>query len=318
MAESSSTRSKPSTRSCADRMSTRSQSGASLIEMLVAVTVAGLVAAGALSMALSTRRLYSTDERRTDLNQQLRTGMDLLGVELRQSGQGLPQDFPALEIADGGGTNPDTVTLRRNLHGTVLPVCGAITAGTSVDELRAADSGGSPPAGCTPLADTDADGWPDNIDEWRDHRTAQGGAVDIYVFNPVSGAGQFVEFDGDGSTGDFLGVDSPASWQISCLVTEQCRAYILEEHRYVVNAGVLRYSINGNVADTIDLIDHVTGFQAVARFVDGSSQNTLAIADDWSELRTLEITLSGQVVVEQRTIDRTLTSAFLPRNVISL
>ena len=54
-----------------------------LLEVLVALALAGLVAGAALSITFSSRNLYTSDRGRTDINQNLRSGIDLLGMELR-------------------------------------------------------------------------------------------------------------------------------------------------------------------------------------------------------------------------------------------
>lgn len=289
-----------------------------LVELLLALALGGLVAAAALSITFSSRSIFSNDRERIDLNQNLRSGLDLLGIDLRQAGERLPIDFPAIEIVDGGGTNPDTLIVRRNLLDAVLPVCEQIDAGTSVVSVRVASSSGTPPAGCTPVTDDDGDGWPDNIGEWRDHRDANGGTVAAYLFNPVTGAGEFVRYDGDGATSDYLSVDGDAGWQHDYLATQQCRVYMLEEHTYRLDAELLQYLVDGDAANPLNLVHDMTGFQVRAVLTDGTARDSFSASDDWSDLETIEITLTGQTTDGSNPTTKTVTTRFFPRNILSL
>jgi len=289
-----------------------------MIELLVALTVAGLVAAAALSVTLSSRELYDGDRGRMDLNQNLRIGLDLVGLDIRSAGQGLPADFPAVEIVDGGGTNPDTLILRWNLLRAVLPLCAQIDAGTAVDEIRVAWSSGGPPPGCRPVADSDADGWSDNVGEWRVHRTAAGGTASIYVFNPVSRLGEFVDFDGDGTTTDFLSASSSGNWQNTYGVNEQCRVYVLEQRSYRIDSGLLEYAVNDDTANPMRVLDAVVDFQVRARLSGGAVLDSFDSNDDWSDLESVDVTLSGEATVKLRTIRKTTSARFFPRQVLSL
>lgn len=289
-----------------------------MVELLLALGLAGLVAAAALSIALSSRDIYTRDLGRTDLNQNLRSATDLLGMELRQTGERLPQDVPAVEIVNGSGTDPDTLTVRRNRLDAVLPLCEPISSGTSVSTLRVATSTGSPPTGCSPVADTDSSGWPDNIDEWRAERAAAGGSVAVYVFNPVSGLGEFVDYDGDGGTSDYLAVSAASSWQNDYLVTEQCRVYLLEQHTYQLSAGVLQYIVADDTTNPVNLVHGLTDFQVRAVLSGGSTQDSFGSSDDWADLSSIEVTLTGQSGTGADAPTRTTTMRFFPRNVLSL
>lgn len=305
----SSTRPNPSSPSCAD--------GFSLIELLVAMLVSSVVAGAALSVMLSTRELLSKDQTRARISQDLRLGLDLLGVDVRQTGERLPEDFPAVEIVDGGGGS-DTLILRRNLLDTVLPVCKKITKDTTTAEVRIAKGGTPPPQGCDRVPDTNADGWPDNLEIWRDYRDAHGGAVKAYIFNPVKNKGEFFVFDGDGSTTDYIHKADTGTWVNTYKVKQQCRIYIVEERRYTLNGDVLQYAVNEDTSSPRGVLHGVTDFQVRAEMSDGSVVSALAAADEWSDLAAVEIGVSGEVTVDGELLQRTVTSRFYPRNVLSL
>ena len=295
---------------------TQNSKGLTLVELLVAMAVAGLVAAAAMSITFSSRAMYESDERRTELNQHLRAGLDLVGIDVRQAGTRLPSDFPALMIVDGG-TGPDTLVIRTNESDDVMPICQDITVGNVVASLQIAQKI-APAAGCAEVPDNDSDGWPDNVDAWRGERAGKGGAIDVYAFNPLSKGGQFIVYDGDGADTDRLKVTSSTTWVISCSMSDQCRAYALDEHRYQLNSGRLSYTVNEDPTRTVNILDHVVDFQVVANMADGSTATTLTSTDDWSQVTNLEITLTGEVAFDGRTIRREMTTRFFPRNVLSL
>ena len=85
-----STPSKPSFRGSAD--------GFSLFELLVAMMVTGVIAGATLSIALSSHGMFETDRHRTTINQNLRAGLDMVGIDVRQAGERLPFDAPAVDI----------------------------------------------------------------------------------------------------------------------------------------------------------------------------------------------------------------------------
>lgn len=295
-----------------------SQDGFTLVELLVAMVVASIVLAGALTITLSSREIYEADQGRTDVNQNLRSALDLVGIDLRQAGQRLPADFPALEIIDGADGSPDTLIVRRNLLGTVLPVCEQIDAGSTSDEVRVVDSGTTPPQGCDPVPDDNGDGWPDNIEAWRDHRDAQGGSILAYVFNPVSKQGEFFLYDGEGATDDHFNRGDGGAWQNTYLVSEMCRVYLLEERTFGLDQDVLRYVTPEDPANPINLVDHMLDVQINAVLADGSIQSSFSAADAWDNLRAIEVTVSGETRVRQQSVTRTLSARYFPRNVLSL
>ncbi len=159
-----------------------------LAELLVALTVASAVGVAALTLGLAGRHIYDSDEVRTALSQDLSAAMDLVVTDVRQAGERLPNDLAALEIVDGGGS--DELVVRRNLEPTVLRVCSD-TDGT--DELIAIAQTVSPVQGCAVVADDDGDGWPENMEPWRDARLAAGGTLRAYIYNPVTLRGEFFD-----------------------------------------------------------------------------------------------------------------------------
>ena len=310
------THSKRSTRVYADRR--HDCAGFTMIEILVALVVTVLITGAALSVALSSHESYVTDQNRTEINQSLRGGLDLVGIELRQAGERLPFDFPAIEVVDGDAGAPDTLIVRRNLLDEVLPLCAPLDAGSTTDEVRVADSGDDPAQGCDPLTDDDGNNWPDNLDAWRAYRDANGGQVRAFVFNPVTRAGDWFLFDGDGSTPDHLARGDDEPWNQQYDIAQQCRVYLLEERRYRIDAnGLLQYVVNGNFDNPVNLSSDIADFQLRAFMTDGSVVDLLDPTANWTALRSIEVSLVGQTEFSGRSMTRRTSSRFFPRNVLS-
>jgi len=285
-------------------------------ELLVAVTLAMIIGGAALALALASRDMYETDLARTRVNQNLRSAMDFLGIDIRQTGERLPAGFPALLLTDGASGAPDTLAVRRNLVSAVMPLCQSIAVGSSAAQIYVAQ-GTTPPQGCAPVPDDNADGFPDNMGVWRQYRLARGGEVSAYLYNPVNNSGQFFRYDNEDGTNLFLHKADSDTWQFDFPVGDMCRIYILEERSYGLSGELLQITFNGDTANPVNIVDHVSDFQAFARLNDSSIVQSFAATDDWLDLRAIGVTVQGQAEHGDAVIDRTWSSEFFPRNILS-
>jgi type IV pilus assembly protein PilW len=308
--ERSSTRRKP----CSPNFG--NTAGLTLIEMLVAMTVTLAISAGALSIALAGRNAYVVDRNRTAINQNLRNGIDFVGLDVRQAGERLPADFPAVELIDGG-SGPDTLIIRRSIIDTILPVCKTINGGSSTDAIFVAKDSGSIPAGCAPVPDDDGDGWPENLEDWRDYRVGTGGEAFAFVFNPATGDGEFFTYDSEDNSRFHLHRSNSGAWQNDYPVADQPRIYLLEQRAFQVSGELLQVVINGDTVDPVNLVTNIVDFQVSIDLEDGSTVTTLGPTDDWTEIVSVEVALDGGRAFSGRTMDRSLTTRFFPRNVLS-
>ena len=252
-----STSSRRSTPGCSD--------GFSLVEMLVALTVFSLVGAAALTLATSARKVFEQDRNRTAVNQNLRSGIDLLGIDVRQAGERMPGDAPAIEITNGASNAPDQLTVRRNLLDYVLPVCKNINNTSAADAVFVAkNGGGSVPPGCAPVPDSNGDGWPDNIEAWRNYRIANGGSVLAYIYNPVTHFGEFFHYDAEDNSDFHIHRANTDNWQYDYPKNQQPRIYIIDQKRFLLSGDVLQYIANEDTAHPVNLVNHLTDFQARA------------------------------------------------------
>jgi len=295
--------------------SDRSRRGFTLIELLITLAVAGFVLAGTLTVVLSSRAIFAKDRGRVQVVRNLRDALEVVGVDIRESGERLPNDFYAIQIINGAAGAPDTLVLRRNLLSEVLPLCGRLQQGNSDPEVQVGDST-TPPPGCAPVPDTDADGFADNVGAWRAWRTSHGGTVPAYLFNPVDRVGEWLLVDGDGASGEWIGTGG-TPWAYTYEIAEQCRLYMLEERRYTLVNGVLQFVENQGTAPALHVASHLTDFQVRAVLNDGTIQDTFDGSTSWSQLAAIEVTLSGSAANEKRSVARSETSRYFPRNILS-
>lgn len=302
------------------RFTPSSCDGLTVIELLVGMAITlGVMAAG-LTLALAGLSLYEADHARTRLNQNLRATQDFLARDIRQAGERLGDDFPAIEILDGTAGAPDELILRRNLLGTVLRSCqlveDTVTRVYLVDPLN-------PVNGCQPVPDSDGDTWADNHGAWNAYRLANGVDVDGdlvvpgYIFNPVTGDGEFFGYVDDDQVGGYLEVPSGHVWQDSYPIDDQCRVYLLEERRYRVEGQVLQLIVNGEDPNPLNLVERIEDLQLLAAMQDGTSQASLTFADVWADLRAIDVTIHGRVPYDDGELESTWSSELMPRNVLS-
>jgi type IV pilus assembly protein PilW len=302
------------------RYSPGSTDGFSLIELLVALSVASVLAGATLLIALSSRKMFETDRHRTTVNQNLRAGIDLLGIDIRQAGERLPFDAPAVTIVDGGSGAPDQLVLRRNMLDYVLPLCKDILAGSAADSVFIArkklPGSGKIPQGCIPVPDEDGDGWPDNLQAWKAYRQANGGSIMAYIHNPITDQGEFFVYDDEDNSTFHLHKANVANWTYSYPTNQDPRIYILDQREFRLDNDVLQCIVNGDTANALNLVNRMRDFQIRAIFKDGTVTSSMS-GKQWTDLETIEVMLVGGESFQQREIDRTVVTRFFPRNVLS-
>jgi len=287
--------------------------------MLVALAATGVIAAATLTIALSSRGMFETDLHRTTINQNLRAGMDLVGIDVRQAGERLPWDAPAVQIVNGSSGAPDELILRRNLLDYVLPVCKNINAGTAADSIFVARKKvtAKVPPGCYPVPDDNSDGWPDNLEQWRDYRIANGGVIRAYIHNPITDEGEFFVYDAEDAATFHLHKDNSANWAHDYPVNQNPRVYILEAKRFRLDGDILQSVVNDDTTNALNLVNHIEDFQVRAFLKGGAVQDSLGSGQYWTDLQTLEVTLQGTSELQLREMERTVATHFFPRNILS-
>jgi len=204
----------------------------------------------------------------------------------------------------------------------VLPVCKDIDGGSSADSIFVArkklSASDKIPAGCAVVPDKNGDGWPDNMEAWRQYRLDHGGEVHAYIYNPTTQKGEFFIYDAEDASTFHIHKDNGESWLYDYDVVDLSRVYILEQQLFQVSGEVLQTIINADKANPLNLVSYIEDFQGRAHFRDGTVKNSLGPADEWEHLRAIEVTIVGSVEFNGRTLRREVTSQFFPRNVLSL
>jgi prepilin-type N-terminal cleavage/methylation domain-containing protein len=306
------------TSTSSSRSTRGSSDGFSIVELLVALTVFSLIGAASLALATSARKVFEQDRNRTAVNQNLRSGIDLLGIDVRQAGERMPGKGPAIDITNGASGAPDTLTLRRNLLDYVLPVCKNVNSTSAKDVVFVAKKGGgSVPPGCSPVPDSNGDGWPDNIEAWRNYRIANGGSVLAYIYNPVTHTGEFFHYDDEDNSDFHIHRANLENWHNDYPVSQQPSIYIIEQKQFRMSGDLLQYIVDDDTDHPVNLVNRLTDFQCRALLDDGTIVDTLPMGTDWSHLQSVEVKLVGSATFSGRTLRRTLMSRFFPRNILS-
>jgi hypothetical protein len=304
--------------------------------MLIALAVTMVVTAGALTLALSSRKLFALDAARMRLNESIRGSRDFLTTDIRQAGERLTRTFPAIEIINGedlpGGqpNDPDQLILRRNLLDTALRSCRDVK--NNDRKIYLAELEHAPPTGCQQLPDSDGDGWPDNHQLWHDFRLTNGTEIDGemevpgYIFNPVTGDGEFFVYRKDDYTKGYIETPSGQDWIHEYKKDDEALVFLLEERRYQLDRDVMQLVVNQDDASPFNLVDGIENFQLRARFqippppanpIEPPAQDAFGVGDDWTSLRAIEVTVRGKVPFGEEFIEREWSSEILPRNVLS-
>lgn len=301
-----------------------SAKGMTLVELLLALAVGVIVLGLAFSITLSNRRLYQLDQSRTALNQNLRTAMDMIGADVRQAGERMPQDFTPVEVIDAGSS--DTLVLRRSLLDVVLPICETINSGSNEDNINVARKVNPPNAACT-FDDSNGNGRDDGIDRWNEFRCNQDGVaacqgnsqetLRAYVYNPATRQGEWIVYDAEDNSGVKIHKANAERWLYTYRVDDNPRIYVLEERLYRLQGGFLQLVINGDTANPHNVIDRVTAFSVRALMQDGTWRTAMGPSDPWTTIASLEVGLTGRTQFSGRDLERSLTSHFMPRNILS-
>lgn len=282
--------------------------GFTVLELLVASAIGLTILTIVLSSFMANRRVVKYDLERTALNQNVRSALDIMGINIRLAGENLPSSFPAIEVIDGGA-NPDELILRRNLFDEVLKLCQSVSAGSSTDFFFAIAGVTS---GCIYSDQTQ------NVSTWQQYLTDEGGLAQAFVYDPANDVGEFFEFDNllDGTTELSLELAPGESWD-NLYPVGQSAGYILEQWHFYMQDDLLMMEINEDTANANRITFGLTDLQITVHMADGSTQTSLTSSDNWTEVNSLEISITGDAQVLQSQLDRTLVSRFFPRNVLS-
>lgn len=283
-----------------------SDSGFTVVEVLVASLIGLTITALCLSATMMNRNVLGRDAVRTRLNENLRGALDIVLADGRIVGENLDSGFPALEVVSG---TSDEMVMRRNLKDEVLKVCTAIAANTTVNKVFFAIAGNT--QGCVYSGQTQ------NYNAWKAYRIAQGGSVDAFIYDSATKRGEFFRYTAEGDTGTTYYIQrSAGTWAYAYPATSSS-VYILEEWRYKKVNDMLQVIGNRNAANTYNVAFGISAFDVQVLMQDGTVKQTFAATDPWASIASIQVTLTGQDSYAKKNITRTLVDKFFPRNVLS-
>lgn len=293
-----------------------SDNGMTVLELLVAGTLSMVLFAGAFGTTKSIRGIYSLDLTRTRLNQNVRSAVDFVGIEVRQSGERLPSGMLAIELANGTSGAPDTLTLRRNVLDEVLTVCQTINAGTSANRVYLSTSAAGASPACLP------GGQATNQTAWNGYRTDKGGQVKAYIYDFSTRLGEFIEYSSEGTSGGQSYITITSKTFANQYVAQSAAIYAMVQWEFqidpVPNSQILQVVENNDTANPKKVVFGVTNFQIQAILTDGTVKDTFGSGDSWTQLAAIDVSVSGnESLRDHPNISTTLRSRFFPRNILS-
>ncbi len=286
-----------------------SETGFSIFELLVSMTIGLGVLAVSLSSTLTVRANYSENIVRGRVQENLRSSLDLISTNIRQAGEGFTGAFPAIEVIDGGGELPDQIILRRKQVIEQPNICANITASSSRTSIAITNT--TPSAGCAYSSTSTA------YNAWRNFRLDSGGAATAYIYNTSTRLGEFFSYTGESNTGAAYRITPAAgTWENSYAIGNS-QLYLLEEWIFSLVNGELKLVQNGESSTPWDVAFGLTNFQVRVALEDGQVLTSFPRGSDWSTIKHLEVTLAAQQEFAGRIISGQMSGQFFPRNVLS-
>lgn len=307
--------------------------GFTLAELVVSIALLAVIFTVVLGLVLSGLKLFRSDQGRTAASSNVRGTMDVLGSDVRQAGENLSSDAPAISVTqDAAGAY--TLTVRRGLTGAPLPLCAPptttsieVTGGPSnTSQATFADGSSNLPAACKSdalsLAATAT-----VLGTWQ--TLIASGLSGGYLYDPLTQNGGFVKLTGTtpsqvqytGALPANAGIGwNPLSSAQGSAPRDQ-RLYLMEERTYSLTGSRLQLAVNGGAAG--DAAANISTF-AVTPYV--NSAGTIVAATlpfpnasfAWRSLAYVDVQLaSTQPSGFGRSVTRTQTYRLVPRNTAS-
>ena len=282
-------------------------SGFTLLELLVSLALGGIILGLTAGTVVGAKKMYKRDALRTRINQDLRSSIDLIGTNIRIAGENLDSPFPAVEVIDGANGAPDQLILRRNTQDEVLKVCSPINSGTTT----AVTFANGAQAGCSYSDNTH------NFNTWKDLRLSENGQIWAYIFDSASKAGEYFLYSNETDSGTEYSLQRSGGTWNSDYSASASAVYIIEEWKFQMNQDLLQVVLDSNEAEPLNISYGLKDFQVQIELRDGAQLSEFDQFQDWTQIKHIQISLNAEAAFEKKTIKRSLSAKFFPRNVLS-
>ncbi|NJM68286.1 MAG: prepilin-type N-terminal cleavage/methylation domain-containing protein [Acaryochloris sp. RU_4_1] len=304
--------------------SPNSNKGFTLVELLVTTLIASVVLGLSLGLITDQRKQFVSDQVRSQSNQTLRVGMDMVGTDIKNTGDFLQSDInlPVVTVINGTSGGSDQLILQRKLIADSLTVCENVNAGSKTTIKVAIKPGNTD---CPVYSDGDGDNLTDALTLAQRERceqdntegcsrtsgppatgTCDNECVWAYIYDPVHQEGEFFQYsfeEPDSTTNptfNQIHVGGAATFTNTYEVANKPVIYLIEKRHYSLNNNVLQLSVNDQPA--LLLVNQVEDFQVQAKltnntslqtsFNDTASANeasTYVQTTDWQSLEYLQV-----------------------------
>jgi len=292
--------------------------GISLVELLLAMLVAGIIIQLAYLGFSWNRQLYLNDQAKNEANQNLITAFSIVGSDIKQAGAGLDAGFPAVLISpyptNAGTPNLNSptfptfnseITLRRLIPGTqpsricpnnaTTPPTTISGSPTEIFVLNSLKQLIPPPIGVSPAPEAGCDN-DTAVTELRNYRLQNGGTVRIFIYPSTNGSGEFLNYTGENfypnassttSTSLIVNGTLTGTYNIS-----SAKIMLIEERKYRLGCS------DSSIADTVCPADKLQNLQLII-----NNENPVNLVN---KIGNFAVTATIQ-----QDIDATTTSQFL-------
>ena len=285
------------------------EKGFTLIELMVSTTIISILMAMLVGYVLSMQDYFFEDIVRTRINSNLRSAFDIIGMNVRQSGENLQRSFPAVLISADSDSTGQYLTLRRNLIPEILTVCTLLNGGSSTVEVSSTTS-------------TEANCQYSNVttlyNAFNTERVANGGSTRLFIYDSLTKSGEFVDYTGGSAATNYtLNISTPAL-TYQPLTTY---LYILEEYAFSLKESTKTLNLyrDGRSTTPEAVAFLVSEFSISVYFNDGTSSSSLSATGSyrWKDIKKISMVLTGTEAWKSRTFSTSVNGDFFPRNVIS-